>query len=368
MRKILLFILLIPLFAISQNSNDSILIQQNQLKIEELSEDLNDLQKKYEYQIKVNDQTLNSISNQIGATSFNLSIFAFLFGILAIGLGVYVTWVERKIIRIREENESLLKQTKQTKNEVVDINELIQKDIYGLFLKIKREETEHILKRLTIVPKDICNVSNELLSRELLEDDFEILKKAYLKLDDQGNYKEDYKIVLFQHFLDLVVKDNELGPAMIEYYPTAIRCSFENDIVKSTEDFMKAILDLGFQKRDKEINSYIRGLSSSQHKEYTKVYEIIFNLLNKRDNQFKFYSLIGTEKDNRIGKVNFGKLLIEKYSETELSDSEKAVIEDINLIQKEEAERIEAEEKRKEAEIELKKKIEERKVAQANKK
>tara|TARA_B110000240_G_C13431754_1_gene424065 strand:- start:140 stop:1273 length:1134 start_codon:yes stop_codon:yes gene_type:complete len=377
MRKILLFILLIPLFAISQNSKDSILIQQNQLKIEELNKDFNGLQKKYEYQIKINDQTINSISNQIGATSFNLSIFAFLFGILAIGLGVYVTWVERKIIRIREENESLLKQTKQTKSEVVAINELIQKDIYGLFLKIKREETEHILKRLTNVPKDICNVSSELLSRELLEDDFEILKKAYLKLDDQvnddqGNYKGDYKIVLFQHFLDLVVKDNELGPEIIEYYPIAIRCSFENDIVKSTEDFMKAIIDLGFQKRDKEINSFIKGLSSSQHKDYPKVYEIIFNSLNKRDNQFKFYSLIESEKENRNGKVNFGKLLIEKYCETELSDSEKAVNEDIKLIkkelEKEEAERIVAEEKRKKAEIERKKKIEERKKAQVNKK
>jgi hypothetical protein len=342
------------------------------LKIEQLNKDYNELQKKYEYQIKVNDQTLNSISNQIGATSFNLSIFAFLFGILAIGLGVYVTWVERKIIRIREENESLLKQSRQNKNEVVAINELIQKDIYGLFLKIKREETEHILKRLMNVPKDICNVSNELLSRELLEKDFDILKKAYLKLDDQGNYKGDYKIVLFQHFLDLVVKDNELSPELVDYYPIAIQCSFENDIIKSTEDFMKAVIDLGFQKRDKEINSYIKGLSSSQHKDYTKVYEIIFDSLNKRDNQFKFYSLVKKEKDNRAGRVNFGKLLIEKYSETELSDSEKTVIEDIYLIQKElekeEEERIEAEKKRKEAEIERKKKIEERKEAQANKK
>ncbi len=335
MRNILLYLLLIPLFAISKNAKDSIAIKQNQLKIEELNKNFIELQKKYDYQVQLNELTLNSISNQISASSFNLTIFAFLFGILAIGLGIYITWVERKIIRIREENESLLKQTTQTKNEVVAINELIQKDIYGLFIKIKREETVHILKRLTNIPKDICNVSNELLSRELLKEDFEILKKAYLKLDDEGKYKQDYKLVFFQHFLDLVVKDKEIGPEIIDYYPVSIRCSFDNDIIKSTEDFMKAIIDLGFKNRELEINSFIKGLSLSQHKNLSKVYEIIFDSLNKRDNQFMFYSLIKNKKDSRFGKVNFGKLLINKYSETELSESEKMIIDDVKLIQSE---------------------------------
>jgi hypothetical protein len=363
MRKFIIITLLIPTIVFAQKINDSILIEQNQEKIAKLNNNFDQLQEKYEYQVKINDQTLSSISNQIGATSYNLSIFAFLFGLFAIGLGVYVTWVERKIIRIKEENESLLKETIQTKNEVVALNELIQKDIYGLFLKIKREETEHILKRLTIVPKDICNVASELLSRELLEEDFDILKKAYLKLDEKGDYKNDYKIVLFQHFLDLVVKDIELGPELIDYYPIAIICTFENDIVKSTEDFMKAIIDLGFQKREKEINSFINGISSSQHKDYIKVYKIIFDFLKTRDNQFKFYSLIENKKENRIGKVNFGKLLIDNYFETSLSSSEKTTIDDIKQIQeelnKEETQRIEAENKKSQAIIEQKKKTEE---------
>ncbi len=344
MRKILLLIILIPLFAISQNSNDSISIQQNKLKTEELSKDFNELQKKYEYQIKVNDQTLNNISNQIGATSFNLSIFAFLFGILAIGLGVYVTWVERKIIRLKEENESLLKETKKTKEEVVAINELIQKDIYGLFLKIKREETIHILNRLVKIPEDIANFTEQLISRELEEEDYTLIKKAYLKLNPKTRdtytgfgmtSKDSYHLLFFQHFLDQSVKDEEIGSELISNYSNGIDCAFENDIIKSTEDFMKAIIDLGFQKRDKEINSFIKALSKSQHKNFSKVYNIIFESLNKRDNQFKFYSLIESLKDNRLGKVNFGNLLIDKYSKTELSDSEKVIIEDIKLIQAE---------------------------------
>lgn len=234
-----------------------------------------------------------------------------------------------------------------------------------MFLKIKREETIHILNRLVKIPEDIANFTEQLMSRELKEEDFTLVKKAYLKLnpktreDNCGfgiSYKESYQLLFFQHFLDQSVKDEEIGSELISNYSYIIECAFENDIIKSTEDFMKAIIDLGFQKRDKEINSFLQALSSSKHKDFSKVYEIIFNSLNKRDNHFKFYSLIENHKDHRIGKVNFGKLLIETYSQTESSDSEKTIIEDIKLIQeeleKEEVERIEADKKRKEAEIE----------------
>ncbi|MBU3012298.1 hypothetical protein KO506_12855 [Polaribacter vadi] len=351
MKKLIVLLLLIPFLVFSQNTNDSILIEKNKSTIQEFNKKIKNLEEKFEYQVKNNEQTLNSISNQIGATSFNLSIFAFLFGILAIGLGVYITWVERKIIKIRGENESLLKKTIQTKNEVVAINELIQKDIYGLFIKIKREETEHILKRLVYVPKDVNNFVTQLVSRELIESDFELIKKAYLKLGDQANFKENYQIIIFQHFLDLALKDDEISKTITESYPICISCSFENDILKSTENFMKAIIDLGFQKKVLEINSFFKGLSSSQHKNYNKIYEIIFNSLNNRDNQFKFYLLIDKNENKKIAKLKYGKLLIDKYSKNELSISELNIIDDVNSIQNDldrvELQRIEVEERNK---------------------
>ncbi len=364
MRKYLFIILFIPEFAFSQKANDSILIQQNQSKIKELNNNFEELQKQYEYQVKVNDQTLNSISNQIGATSFNLSIFAFLFGILAIGLGIYVTWVERKIIKLRDENESLLKQTKLTKNEVVEINELIQKDIYGLFLKIKREETTHILNRLVKIPEDISNLSQELLSRELKQEDFSLLKKAYLKLKikpqikdnpeylaDIESYKTSYLLLFFQHFLDLSLKDEEINDDLIEYYSHAIYCAFENDIIKSTEDFAKALIDLGYQSKEKEINSFFIGIAESEFKNLDKIYEIIYESLKIRDDKFKFYQLLEDNNENRVAKVNFGKLLISEYGKTDLTASEKIIKEDIESIKeeliKEEKEKELTEEKKK---------------------
>jgi len=341
MRIIILILLLIPSLLFSQKANDSLINIQQQKEIEKLTENFGELQKKYDYQIRINEQTINSISNQIGATSYNLSIFAFLFGVLAIGLGVYVTWVERKIIRIREENESLLKETKKTKDEVVAINELIQKDIYGLFLKIKREETVHILNRLVKIPEDITNLTEQLLSRELEEEDFSLLRKAYLKLksdskeeeEDLGydsDYINSYKLLFFQHFLDQSVKDEQIGPDLIKYYENGVDCAFEIDIIKSTEDFMKAIVDLGFQSKSLEINSFIEALSQSSFKNFDTLYKIIFDSVKNRNDRFKLYGVISNDSKLRIGKTNYGLLLLDSYSNTEQTESEKGILIEVN--------------------------------------
>jgi hypothetical protein len=366
MKRTLLLIILIPIFIFSQKTNDSLTITQQQKEIIKLNENFKELEKRYDYQIKINEQTLNSISNQIGATSYNLSIFAFLFGVLAIGLGVYVTWVERKIIRIREDNESLLKETKSIKEEVVEINELIQKDIYGLFLKIKREETVHLLNRLVKIPEDITNLAEQLLSRELYQEDFSLLKKAYLKLKSESkiqvgstNFENDYStkylLIFFQQFLDESVKDEQIGPDLITEYEHAVNCSFENDIIKSTEDFMKAIIDLGFQSKDIEINSLFRAISNSNFKEFAKFYEIVFNSLKSRNDKFKFYEVISNEKQLRIIKVNYGLLLNTNYENSELTESEKGILNELkeikNQLLKEENEKNIAEQKKREEQV-----------------
>lgn len=353
MRRILLIILLIPTLIASQKKNDSLQIVKNKFEISKLQKRNIVLEEKYNYQIKINDQTLNSISNQIGATSYNLSIFAFLFGLLAIILGMYVTWVERKIIKIREENESLLNETIKTKEEVVSINQLIQKDINGLFLKIKREETINMLNRLSKVPEDVINLTSQLFSRELLEEDYLLLRKAYLKTTpNETTAKDNYKLLFFQHFLDLSIKDEKINLELISHYDTCVKCANSNDIIKSTEDFMKAVIDLGFQSKSKEINNYFKAISKSKFKALTTVYKLIFDSLKTRNDRFKFYETLSSDKEIRIGKINFGGILNEEYGKTDLSNSEKGVFIEvqelkIQIEKEEEKARLEKEKKKK---------------------
>jgi hypothetical protein len=387
----LILFIVIPTVLFSQKSHDKkydelksgiIELRENYEIIDSLENEISLLSRKFEEQAKINEQSFNSISNQLSAASYSITIFGILFAIVAVIIGIYVTYVEKKIVRIREENKELLSKSKIVKNEVVATNELIQKDINGLFLRIKREETLYILNRLLKVPRDIANVSSELLSRELERDDFRILKKAYLSLDEllpleRGfftsglEYKDSYILIFYQHFFDLAIKDESIGPDLISFYPHAMICSFENDIVNSTKDFIKAIVDLGYQTRLKEISSFFNGLSNSSFCDFEELYMILFDGLKSRDDTFKFFNLIPDSEECRVGKKNFGQILVKEFEDKEPTESEKIVFEMTKTIdselKEEEQKRIEEEVKRKKVEEERKRKAEEKIKAREDK-
>lgn len=205
----------------------------------------------------------------------------------------------------------------------------------GLFLKIKREETVHILNRLTNVPRDICNVSRSLLSRKLINDDFVMLKKAYLKLDSDDDYREEYYVQFFQHFFDKILKDNDLrgtvGPSISE----CVSVAFENDMIEVTSKFAEVLSKQGVFEYKVEINYLFHGLSNSEHKENTKIYQNLFNHLKTKKQRFEFFDTIESPKNNFIAKIEFGKILHNEYSNSKLEESEKESFIKLNkLIEK----------------------------------
>jgi hypothetical protein len=313
-------------------------IEKQKCTLDSLVKEFQYLKRDSDFSIKTNEQTITSISNQIGSASYSLTIFGILFGIAAIGLGVYVTYIERKVVTLNEKGREQLSQSEKIKSEVSEINNLIQKNIYGLFEKIKREETKHMLDRLVKIPGDIGNLSNSLLSRELEKDDFELLKKAYSKLLSEGGASLGnelpgiYQLLFFQHFLGLAIKDSEIGPNMTNYYQMGISCAFENDIVKSSEDFIKAIIDLGIHTKSKDINNYFLGLSKSKFVDSSLVYAVLFNNIPTRDQQFNIYQNIPDTEACKKVKINFGALLISKYSDGNYSSSEQSVIDEITQL------------------------------------
>lgn|GEM_PF-859441 len=319
--------------------------------------EITNLKDKLDFQQKLNEQTINSISTQLDSATYNLTIFGILFAIAAIGLGLYVTYIERKIVRIGEENKILLTKNQQIKGDVEALNKLIQSDIYGLFLKIKREESVHTIERLVKVPKDISNVCETLLSRELHEEDFAKLKQAYLNLPDkkEGNYGHGYLTVFFQHFLGQSLRDENLRVDIAEFIQLGISAAFENDIVKSTLDFTGVLVDKGIQEFKSEINLFFKGLTKSKYKNYFPVYEVIFDTLKTRKNRFEMFSSIESVADNRIAKIEFGNVLSNKYSLDNPTESEQlafAELKELTIAQvkTEEEARQQAEEEKKKQE------------------
>lgn len=323
--------------------NQSKQINIDKLKIDSLDKEFNFLNRQSQFHIKTNEETISSISNQLSSSSYNLTIFGILFGIAGLGLSVYVTRIERKVVKLNEEGRKQLEQTKKIQSEVNHVNQLIQNDIYGLFEKIKREETIHILNRLIKVPKDIGNLNDVLLSRELHRDDFELLKTAYLKLGVEPAlesglvrlrlpYKSSYLLLFFQHFVDLAIKDPEIGPDIRTFYEQGIGCAFENDMMKTTEDFIKAIIDLGFQTKMDDINNFFRGLAKSEFVDLIVLYEIVFSAFKTRDDKFKFYEVISNTAETKKCKIHYGDLLISTYADSETSGSEQGIIDEINAL------------------------------------
>ncbi len=273
------------------------------------------LKEQLDFQQKMIEQSGNGISNQLESASYNLTLFGLLFAVAAIGLGIYVTYIERKIVNIGEENRTLLTKNQKIKEDVEALNKLIQSDIYNLFLKIKREESVHILDRLVKVPRDISNVSNTLLSRELEQEDFVKLRQAYLSLgDNQVEYQHQYNILFFQHFLGQSLKDEKLRQNISKFIPSGIRAAFDNDIVKSTSDFVTVIVDKGIQEFKSEINLYFKGLTNSEYKNYGVVYQLLFDNLKSRKNRFETFNVVESIQDNRHAKIEFGTLLQNLYA------------------------------------------------------
>jgi hypothetical protein len=330
--------------------------------------EITNLKDKLDFQQKLNEQTINSISTQLDSATYNLTIFGILFAIAAIGLGLYVTYIERKIVRIGEENKILLTKNQQIKGDVEALNKLIQSDIYGLFLKIKREESVHTIERLVKVPKDISNVCDTLLSRELHEEDFAKLKQAYLNLPDkkEGNYGHYYLTVFFQHFLGQSLRDENLRVDIAKFIQLGISAAFENDIVKSTLDFTGVLVDKGIQEFKSEINLFFKGLTNSKYKDYFPVYEVIFDTLKTRKNRFEMFSSIESVAYNRIAKIEFGNVLANKYSLDNPTESEQLAfteLKELKIAQEktEEEARQKAEEEKKKQEVSQRRQEENRK-------
>lgn len=291
------------------------------------------LQDKVYFQQETIEKSINGVSIQLESASYNLTLFSSIFGILAVVLGIYVTYIERKIVKIGEENKELLTKNQKIKEDVEAVNKLIQSDTHNLFLKIKREETVHILNRLVKVPKDISNISQTLLSRELEQEDYNKLKNAYCSLNDKTNeYRIQYLLLFFQHFLDLSLKDFELRKDISVFIPEGIKASFENDIIKSTSDFITAVIDEGIQELKPEINLFFNGLTNSEYNTYEIIYNLLFDNLKSRKSQFEFFNAIESSDDKRKAKIEFGKLLQKKYLNKNLSISERMTFSELTEL------------------------------------
>jgi len=329
----------LPVFVFAKTNNDSIVnikisdIEQRLLDVEKSNYDskIEYLDKRLQDNENLTEKSFNSISTQLSVSEIFVGVIGVLLTVLGILLGLFinrkynqVNEISQQVQRLKSDNENLLNKATAAKEEVEKINRDINNNISKVYEKIKREETVTLLDRLVDVPQDISNLGDLLLSRKLEYEDFDKLKTAYLKLPclkDSSSFlhnpKDTYKILFFQHFFVQSVKNADIKNDIIEFIPNAIECAFENDIENTTTDFVALLKKESISSYRNIVVEYFKGLSKSQFKDYKKVYEIFFEILDEREKQFELFDVVTSNQETRLAKIEFGLLLKNKYFETE---------------------------------------------------
>lgn len=266
------------------SENLEIIILQNEVKLLEKKIELNKENYKtlYEGSVNATNQHSEQLSNQISAGSLTVDFIALVFTVGGIALALYIQDLSKKMIRLSKKVEESKKEIETT-----TVNQ---------YLKFKRAETVSILERLNEVPEDITNLSILLLSRDLLPEDYYLLKKAYFEARKKKYRSNDEYITLFaQHFPYESFNDAEIRETFIESFDDQIRLMFTRDIKNLFEGFVRYIKETGFESDSNKvvIKKVINSLYSSVHK--VQIDDLKLKLARANILFDKFYSIATQE-------------------------------------------------------------------------
>jgi hypothetical protein len=242
---------------------------------------------------RIVDVSNSTIANEISAVNTMLVAFTIVFGIVGVLLGIYISWLQRKVSKMSDNIEEKEQKIILLAKTVEDTDNKIQSDISGLYAKLRKEETLTLLRRLEEEPEDITNLADLLLARPLDDNGFPILKRAFEKLmaihsevDKDVFVNPDretqYVLLFFQHYLFQSILDDKLRSEVVKDLDSCMNCAFKHDIIKSTKDFCRALSndDATFEKKQLLID-YLKALNQSKYKDLEELKDIFQEYLDK---------------------------------------------------------------------------------------
>ncbi|WP_439505746.1 hypothetical protein [Sediminibacterium sp.] len=307
-------------------------------KIERLGKEVNNINEQISYlkeqsnsQVGMLDTAFDGVSSQLGASSNFIAIFAIIIGIISIALGVYVSRIERNIKTIAQDNETLLLKNVQIKQDIENLSNKITSDPKGLYHILRKEESDHLIERLLLVPDDIVNLNTLLLSRELEPAHFEKVKEAFTRSDTE--HKGSYDILFFQHFVNQSMQDEIIKDRILNNLESLIADSFKNDIIKSTSEYFNYVHSKGVVQNRIEVNKFVLALSNSKYKDLGDIYISIFNQMSTRQEKFQLYELVEKTGSTKQFRSEYGNFLLD-YKQNAPSPIETGILNEIETLNK----------------------------------
>lgn len=282
-----------------------------QSKVDSLQAKLDALQAKSDLMYSVVESSNSGVANQLSTITIWLEIIAIVITVGGVFLGFYVSKKRREIESMAQtvDEKKILVETlakvvdeKAEKVDTIaktteDLDNKIHNDLTGLYKQLHHEETKSLLERLVLEPLDISNIIKLLLARDIDEDNFDLLREAFLKFLEtvkndsnekttdgndytiSGSYYEpnfNFQILFFQHYCEQSIKDDAIRPYMMEQLIDIINGAFKRDMLKSTKGLCKVLSDevTTIDKVDVLVG-FLQALNNTKHREYTELRELL---------------------------------------------------------------------------------------------
>lgn len=303
-------------------------------EIDKLKKDFNhtseQMDKMLTYYVQCNEKAIDSVNTSISGASFALTIVGILVAVGGLGLGIYISFLEKKVRNLTIENRTILETHLKIKNEVEILDRNIKTNMGKLYDDLKKEETKTLVMRLVKVPQDIANLGNTLASRDITTELFPEMKKALQLLPkdspEYGYYAMAYRVLFFQHFPALALFDKDIASEIEQDYHDLMNASFENDIIKTSTEFLKRCVDIGLLDCRDKIRKYFAALSKSKHAGYFELHREIYKTLCTKENRFNLYSVLDSEDLKDIRKIYEQFMLSDYRDDPGNTESQKLVL------------------------------------------
>lgn len=242
-----------------QNSIDSLQCQYASLRV------------KSDVLTSIVETSNGSMSNQLTAANYLLALVAVVIVIVGALLGFYIRRKKLEVetmVKIVENKKKIVDDIAATTKE---LDKQIHSNIKELYQKLRMEETNALLDRLMLEPRDIVNLIRLLLARDLDDEGFYKVRTAYLKMKTEiatdSDVSDDYNMLFFQHYCYQAVKDDQIRPSFIMGFYDNCGYAFRRDIVKTTIDLCKALTDeTSTFNKEEVLITYLKALNGCQHK------------------------------------------------------------------------------------------------------
>ena len=240
------------------------------------------------------DVSNSTIANEISAVNTLLVVVSIILGVFGIGIGIYITWLQNKMVKLKRELYAKEEIINEIAKKVEDTDKKIQSDIGGLYKQLREEETMTMLRRLEEEPQDVGNLYGLLLARHIGNEGYPIMKSAYMKLIEMekeqteeeqlvsiSNYNGPFLLLFFQHYMYFALLDNDIHNYLRIGFVEGCKCAFKRDIIKSTKDLCKALSksDAPFEKEPVLVD-YLKAINGSNFKNLIELKNIFQEEIN----------------------------------------------------------------------------------------